>query len=280
VPLAAACEGRGPDRVGSRERERLVATLEHAAGVPGVVAAVARAHRRRGALATGWPLVRWTRRLRPDPLKRLRLEDRGGTAENERTSLPPPPPAQLAQAQAASRGLAEDVGGTLPEPWPAVLRRAATASEPELADRLERAVAGADLGVRRPRWWQLAGGLQWLLAAVALLGALWLVLLVALGALRLDDVLPLPEVEGIPLPTAMLVGGALAGLLLAFVFRLLVRAGARRRAAVARKALRARIDEAAGPLVVAPVERELADRRALCEAVSTASGGRRGAIRG
>jgi hypothetical protein len=39
---------------------------------------------------------------------------------------------------------------------------------------------------------------------------------------------------------------------------------------VARRALRARIAEAAGPLVVEPVEAELGARRALCEAVATA----------
>ena len=44
------------------------------------------AHRRRGALATGLPWVAWLRRLRPDPLKRLRLGD--APREDVRTSLP------------------------------------------------------------------------------------------------------------------------------------------------------------------------------------------------
>jgi hypothetical protein len=271
APLADGCAGNAPDQVGRRERAQLVAALEEAAGVPGVVGAVAAAHRRRGALATGWPVIRWTRRLRPDPMKRLRLEDRGGGDAADRTSLPPPPPVQLAQAQAASRMLADQMAGQAGEPWPAVLRRAATASEPELADRLERAVATADLGVRRPRWWAAASALQWGLAAVAVVGLLWLLLLVGLGLLRLDDAVPLPEIWGdIPLPTAMLVGGALLGLLLAALFRILVRAGAKRRAAVARRGLHQRIDQVAGPLVVDPVERELEVRRELCTAVKAA----------
>ncbi len=270
--LGAACGGRAPDKVGRRERDRLVAALEHAAGVPGVTVAVQRAHRRRGALATGWPFVRWIRRLRPDPLRRLRLEDRGGTGPAERTSIPPPAPLQLAQAEAASRALAEAVAGDLPTPWPGLVRRAATASEPELADRLERAVAGTDLGVRRPRWWSAASALQWGLAAAALIGLLWLLALAVLGYLRLDDVVPTPEIEDFPVPTVLLVGGAVLGLILAFVFRLLVRAGARRRAAVARRALRAQIAEAAGPLVIEPVEAELSAHRALCGQVATARG--------
>src|SRR3954452_5277975 len=62
--LAASCgERRGGDRgaggIARADRTRLVAALEEAAGVPAVVSAVERAHRRRGALATGWPLVRW-----------------------------------------------------------------------------------------------------------------------------------------------------------------------------------------------------------------------------
>jgi hypothetical protein len=81
-------------------------------------------------------------------------------------------------------------------------------SEERLGDRLDRAVAGTDLGpTRTPLWQRAVGGLQWLLVLTALVGALWLLLLVALGYLRLDDVVPLPRVEGFPLPTLLLVGG-------------------------------------------------------------------------
>ena len=54
------------------------------AGVPAVTAAVERSTLRAGAARTGWPLLRWTRKLRPDPLERLHLGD-----ERARTSLPP-----------------------------------------------------------------------------------------------------------------------------------------------------------------------------------------------
>ena len=68
------------------------------------------------------------------------------------------------------------------------------------------------------------------------------------------------------------VGRRLAGLVLAALARLLVGAGARRRGQVAHRALRARIDQEADPLVIAPVERELAARRDLCTAASAAGG--------
>ncbi|HXV57190.1 MAG TPA: GTPase, partial [Gaiellaceae bacterium] len=86
--LGAACgEGR-PAGIRREDRRRLAAALEDAAGVPAVLRAVEAAHRRRGALACGWPPVRWVRRLRPDPLRRFRLPETPQPAV--RTSLPPP----------------------------------------------------------------------------------------------------------------------------------------------------------------------------------------------
>ena len=104
------------------------------------------------------------------------------------------------------------------------------ASEEQLADRLDAAVAGMDLGPdRTPLWQRAVGGLQWLLALVALAGALWLLALVVLGFFRLDGIVPLPRVQQVPVPTLLLVGGLLAGLLLAVVSRPLVALRARRR---------------------------------------------------
>jgi energy-coupling factor transporter ATP-binding protein EcfA2 len=92
--LRATCGGDA-GRIGRREHARLLRALEDAAGVPTVVAAVERAHRRRGSLAAGWPFARWLGRLRPDPLRRLRLG--GEPAEQVRTSLPPASAVQVAQ---------------------------------------------------------------------------------------------------------------------------------------------------------------------------------------
>lgn len=272
--LDAGCAPRARG-VARADRQRLDGALAEAAGVGEVTRAVGAAHRRRGALATGWPYARWVRRLRPDPLRRLRLEDRGGE-EDRRTSLPPPSAAARAHASSAIRRLAEGAAGALPEPWPVLVRSAATAREAELAERLDRAVAGADLRVRRPLWWRPAGLLQLVLAAAAAVGALWLLALAALGWLRLDDVVPTPEVRGIALPTLLLGGGALAGLLLAGLAAVAHRLGARRRARVAERALRRRVDAVAGELVVAPVESELAARERLCAAVAQAQAQPRG----
>jgi hypothetical protein len=225
------------------------------------------------------------RRLRPDPLKRLHLG-----SEDVRTSLPGPTPVQRSGVASACRSLAAAASDGLPDPWPRVVRRAATANEDELPDRLDKAVAGADLAradgepgaaraaagagtvtPRRPRWWTLANAAQRLLALAALAGLLWLAVLVALAWLRLDDVIPTPDVLDVPLPTLLLGGGVLLGLLLAALAGLLNRSGARRRARRAQKALHARIDSVAEDAVIAPVTDALDARERLCRAAAEAA---------
>jgi predicted GTPase len=267
--FAAACAGARARGVSKADRERLHTALSDAAGVPTVVLAVARAHRRRGALATGWPFVRWLRRFRPDPLRRLRLPER--PQEGIRTSLPAPTSVQRAQVEVAARRLGAEAAEGLADPWPRLVRSAATARGEDVADRLDRAVAGAELHMRAPRWWRVAGFLQTLLAAAVAVGALWLLALLALDYLRLDDVIPVPEADGIPLPTALLVGGAAAGIALAFLARLVNGFGAGRRARAASRSLGARVEGVAEELVIGPVEEELATRDRLCAAVAAAS---------
>jgi len=268
--LGAGCDDRAESKkVGRAERDRLLTALEHAAGVPVVVDAVGRTHRRHGGLATGWPVVRGLARLRPDPLRRLRLGD-GAPNKELRPSLPDASPAQRAQVSTASRALATTASEGLAEPWPRLIRAAATRGEARLPDELRQAVAGAELPTRRPRWWPLAGALQRLLALVAAAGVVWLLVLVGLGFLHLSDVVPLPEVRGIALPTLLLIGAVFFGILLALVARALNRIGARRRERTARRTLRPGIEAVAEEHVLAPVRDELEARRQLCAAARSA----------
>nr|WP_208383043.1 GTPase [Modestobacter marinus] len=257
----------GPDR--SRdpgEWTGLTDALADAAGVPAVVTAVERSARRRGTAHTGWPVLRWTGKLRADPLGRLHLGN-----EAARSSLPQAGAVQQAALGAALRRARDSAGQGLPQAWRDELRRTAEFSEERLADRLDRAVTGTDLGPdRTPLWQRAVGGLQWLLVLIALAGALWLLGLVALGLLQLDDVVPLPRVEGIPLPTLLLAGGLLAGLLLALLARPLVHAGARRRARQARRRLLDRVGEVADAEVVEPLTEAREDHDRFCAAVTRA----------
>jgi hypothetical protein len=71
---------------------------------------------------------------------------------------------------------------------------------------------------------------------------------------------PLPEVtwRGMPAPTVLVIGGVLAGLLLAGLARIGVEVGARRRTAKARQSLHAAIGRVTRELVVEPVKTEQA----------------------
>ena len=97
--------------------------------------------------------------------------------------------------------------------------------------------------------------LQWLLLAAVVAGLGWLAASAVLLYLQLP---PLPRVLwwGVPAPTVLVLGGVLAGLLLAGLARIGVEVGARRRTARARQALRAAISQVSGELVVAPVRAE------------------------
>lgn len=272
--LRERCGDGRPGGIQRIDRERLVAALEEAGGVPRVVRAVDAAHRHRGALATGWPFVRWVRRLRPDPLRRLRLREqvKDEARDSGRTSLPPPTEVQQAQVATATRSLADGAVGDLPSPWPTLVRDTATANEGRVADRLDRAVGGVDLRVTRPRWWRVTAVLQHLLATAVVAGAVWLLALAVLGLLGIDDdLIPTPEVRGIPIPTGLLLGGAAAGIALAFLARVVNGAGARRRSRRAARALRREVEEVAQELVIGPVERELEAHERLRSALAAAA---------
>ncbi|MEO3809435.1 GTPase [Sphaerisporangium sp. B11E5] len=249
----------------------LTVALAEAAGVPVVVAAVAKAHRHRAVAATGWPVTRWLRRLRPDPLRRLRL----GGPPGERTpltSIPRADTVQRSRMDLAVRDAGAAASAALAEPWATAVRHSARSRSDELADRLDRAVATTTAGAgRRPRWWRAVGVLQWLLFAAMLAGALWLAGLFFLDYLRLPE-LPTPTVGRLPLPTAVLAGSALAGLLVALLSRLAAALGARRRARKTRRALTRAIETVARELVLTPTQAELTRAHRFTDLLTTARG--------
>ena len=139
--------------------------------------------------------------------------------------------------------------------------------EAELPDRLDRAVSGTDLHVGRPRWWRAAAFLQRVFAAATIVGMLWLLALAVLGYLHIDEVVPLPELWDVPIPTLFLLGGIAAGVVFAFVFRLVNAASGRRRGRSAARSLRRQIEEVAKELVLGPVEAELESYAQLRKAI-------------
>ncbi|SFK94030.1 50S ribosome-binding GTPase [Streptosporangium canum] len=254
----------------------LTDALSEAAGVPTVVEAVAKAHRHRSVAATGWPLTRWIRRFRPDPLRRLRLSTPGARSSGGpvgRTSIPVTTVVQRSRMDTAIREAAGAASKGLPAPWAAAVRQAARSHGDELEDGLDRAVAATSLGpVRRPVWWRVAGLAQWAVFAAMLAGALWLIGLLGMDYLRLPQPY-LPTAGELPWPTLLLTGGILLGLSIALLSRVAAWLGGRRRARGAARALRASIGQVARELVLDPVAGELSRYRRFTEAVTVARNG-------
>ena len=138
---------------------------------------------------------------------------------------------------------------------------------PEITDRLDLAIAETDLGVARlPVWATLVRVLQWLLILTAIGGGVWSVAMLASGTLGSDGV---PKYAGVSLPLLLLIGGVGAGIVLALVCRLLVRATARSRAASADRRLREAVREVSAELVVGPVAAELDAFRTVRNGLAT-----------
>lgn len=264
--------GRLP-KIDERLEGELNEALADAAGVPIVERGVLEAWRYRGTLATGWPVLKWLKRFKPDPLKKLRvgfpqLQLPGAAAADPgdtlaRTSLPKASPVQKAAMDAALRKLSDAATDGLPRGWLDAVRNAARGNEKLLADRLDGAIASADLnlGARgRAGWWIAVDVLQWLLFAVAVAGLLWMIVPVLL--LFAGVHLPLPDVfvPGVPwveAKTLLLVGGVAGGLLVAGLSWVFVELGARVKARGARGILLERIGRVTRSDVLEPVQAEL-----------------------
>ena len=263
---------------------RTVATLDaqlgEAAGVSVVTRAVDQAWRLRGGLATGWPVLAWVAKFKPDPLRRLRLGGGGRKPGREiasptatsRTSLPARSGVQQARVDSALRTLADEASTGLTRGWSDAVRATTRRSADGLSDALDTAVATTDLDLdRHRRWWAAVRVLQWVLVAAVVAGLGWLGSAFLLAYLQLP---PLPKVTwwGFPAPTVLVVGGVVAGLLVAALARIGVAVGAQRRARLARQRLIAAVSRISATAVVAPVRGELERYESARSAILRARG--------
>ncbi len=274
--LASASGDDPAPELGRRTVAHLDAQLGEAAGVPVVSRAVDQAWRLRGGLATGWPVLAWVAKLKPDPLRRLRLgggrREIASPTQTSRTSLPASSGVQQARVDTALRTLADEASVGLRRGWSDAVRAATKSSGTGLSDALDRAVATTDLDLERHRrWWSAIRVLQWVLLAAVLVGLGWLGAAFLLAYLQLP---PLPRVTwwGFPVPTVLGVGGVVAGLLVAGLARIGVAVGARRRARLARQRLLAAVGQVSAEQVVAPVRAELERYEAARSAIARARG--------
>jgi predicted GTPase len=265
--------------VAAKGEGELVDALARAAGVPTVVRAVERDYAMQAVSHTGWPMTRWVQRLRPKPLRRLRLDNGHGDISVSqadvrsvlgRSSLPPPTPAARAAVDLATRRLADRAGSTLPTPWGDAIDEAAAPPGHAMSDALDQAVIGTSLRSRTPVWWRVVGIVQVLLALVALAGLAWVLVLMLLGWLQFPSI-ETPTWGPLPWPFVLLVGGVLGGLVLALVSRFLAGIGARRRGAVIDRRLRESISTVADERILAPVTAILQRHRETREHLAAAA---------
>ena len=252
------------DRSVSKDRRReLVGAATEAAGGDQIEAAVARSYRHRGTLAVGWPLLRWVRRAKPDPLSRLGLGGRrpelpdgdGVTHAVRRTAIASNPLA-TARLDEALRHLSRDAGHGLPEQARLSVESVVEGTKDRLPDALDEAAGSTDLHIGPPLWWRLLGLVQWLAAAALVGGLLWLLGLWLLAWFRFPEP-PTPTWRGFELHTLLWAGGAVVGVLIAALGRRFTAWGARRRARRARKSLEDNVTEVIDVRVVTPVNAEL-----------------------
>lgn len=257
--LAAAAQDQG-STVPQVPRDRLDAlagALTDAAGVAVVAKAVRESVTRKGRARMGWPITRWVGTWRRDPLLKMRLAA-SDPAVLSGVSGAAGDPVAMARAAEAVRGYVARASLGAPDAWVRSTRVVAMSALDDLVPALDDAVRRADVArLRQPRWWAAVAALQWFFLVVAASGALWLL---GLAGLRLAamTVPETPTVAGLPIPTLMLVGGGLIGLVLGFLASILVRTSADRAAQAARSAVAAEVAQVARTRIVEPVDAELA----------------------
>ncbi|MBB5790730.1 GTPase [Jiangella mangrovi] len=277
--LVASAVGDGaPGSVGAGERERLASAVAEASGADVVATAAGRSYLQRARAATGWPVTRWLGRLRRDPLAKLGVRVRRSSVlsssppdaeEIARISLPVTSPVQRSRSDAAVRAYGDAAAGTLPSSWRDAVRSVATSSSARLSDELDRRVGGTDFGIAtRPGWWRLLNALQWLALLTAAAGVLWLLALAGTSFLRFD--VAEPSVGGIPVPTVLLAGGLVLGVLVGLAGLWAARRGSRRQEERVRHQLRDLIASVTDEVVVEPVDAELGKYRAFKTALDRA----------
>ncbi|MFT3968870.1 MAG: 50S ribosome-binding GTPase [Micropruina sp.] len=256
-----------------KQREPLVKALADASGVGLAVDGVRDAWKLRGGLATGWPFVTWVARFKPDPLRALRLDQsdrRLAPTAISRTSLPSASPVQRARLDRGLRELADAASAGLPRGWAGAVTRAVRGHESLLTDRLDTAIAGADLELDRGTgWWSIVRFLQWVLMVAVVAGGLWALLWAFAPALGLVG-LPTVYWWDWPAQFVLLTSGVVGGLALAGLSRLGVSIGARAKANRAERILYRTIGSVIETELIEPVAEELDRHRRAVLAVREA----------
>lgn len=259
----------GTGKVGAPVADRDLTGVSDAAfrssGAQTVAQAVGKSYKHRAGLWTGWPVISWVRRLRPDPLRRLRIN--AGNKVIGHTSLPAAPAITSSDLARSVRQVGANKTRSLPAAYRSDMSATVAEILPTLADPLDSALGKAQLDERRvPLWWRMVAFLQLIFAGVAVAGLGWLAVNFVLHFLAIE-VSP-PTWQGLPIPLELLVGGLLAGALTALVSSLFVMNGAARATRRAERKLRKAIGTQLRIALAEPINERLSAYQGLQKLLS------------
>ena len=239
------------------DRQALDEALLDCAGVPQLVDAIDGSTRRRSALHTGWPVIRWLGRVRKDPLADLELDSDLSMSALARAAVPEASHVQRANAELAIRNLAEKASVGLERPWRDAIRDASNPPGDSIIDALDEAIDRTSVGAARPApWWRSVEVVQVVAFVAMMLAVVWLIVQ-GVAHLASADVPDLGSVAGLPVAAAVAIGALVLGIVLDIVSRVASGLGGSRKAHRADQQLRAAIGSVAEQRVIAPVQAEL-----------------------
>lgn len=265
---------RLPVAVDKQAKRTMDATLSQAAGADRIADTTAAAYRKRLHQRTGWLLTSWISRFRPDPLRRLGLREEADEVGVHRTSMPELDAASKAVANRGLRDYAADAATGLPPEFAAAVADRSDEISQILPAELDRAVARTKLPAEPSKGWSVLTIFQWLFLLAALVGVMWY-LLVAFVPGILTPLLGaelVPQVEGWPIPTLLIMAGLLGGLVIGLitgVFGGVIGSGVKRRT---RAAVQKEVAATSQSVVVEPLMAVREDYARFNERLAVAAG--------
>ncbi|SEM95758.1 GTP-binding protein [Nonomuraea pusilla] len=245
-----------PSTVDEARRMGLTDALCDAVGVPAVGEAMENVYAERSNQWVGWPYPRWIAKLRPDPLKTLRLDDVGDEIRGISTTTVS---AQSAEVANAVQSLADGLSTGMHPVWRTAVHQAARSRMSQLPKALTDELS--DLAPRLdhvPGWWRLLKIWQYVLVAAFVAGLAWLAVGVFMPGQVPDALRVLGDTAALPWVGLMLVAVLGLGALSGIASRNFVELGASKERERLEREMRRRVASVAGTMVVEPVERELA----------------------
>ncbi|WP_159611276.1 GTPase [Glutamicibacter sp. JC586] len=256
---------------GPMHQAELERTIANAHGAMYIADAVETSYKLRGAKRTGWPLTSWLTRLRNDPLQRMNLGRGKQTSELSITSRPDLSVAESAAIDHSIDKYVAEATNQLPESWHDPIREDVNSRVSSLDNAVDAAIAGTPLGLERSSWWwPVIKFVQWIALLAALVGALWLTAYPVATYFQFE--LPeAPRVEGIAVPTLLLITGVLLGIVLgigcSFVNRIVAKVKRRK----ALKNIERSVSGLVRSAIVDPIDQYLNTYNSYAELISSAA---------